>query len=158
MKKSVTNTALGLIALATMSVAAGNAQANHDHSPRFDRHYGQSWEGRDYGPRHEQRANQQRIAEINTRHARLLNRVERAMWNGDLSRGEYRSLKSELQYFDTVKRDFISDGFLTPSESRQLENGLDTAARNFQTARQDDDFHASHNDHSRYGHRWAHHR
>ena len=80
------------------------------------------------------------------------------MWNGDLSRGEYRSLKSELQYFDTVKRDFMSDGFLTPSESRQLENGLDAAARNFQTARQDDDFHASYNDHSRYGHRWGHHR
>lgn len=160
MKKSVTNTTLGLIALATMSFAASHAQANHDTPQRFDQHHGQSWQDRgDYGPRQGHRVNQQRIAEINARHAKQQNRVERAMWNGNLNRGEYRTLISELQYFDTVKRDFMSDGFLTPSEIRQLENGLDAAARNFQTAKHDDDdrdFRTSSYDNARYGHRWGH--
>lgn len=162
MKKSVSNTTLGLLALATMSFAASNAQASHDHhQQRFDQHYGQSWQDRDdYGSRQAQRVNQQRMGEINARHAKQLNRVERAMWNGNLTRGEYRALVSELQYFDTVKRDFMSDGFLTPSETRQLENGLDTAARNFQTAKHDDDddIRTSNYDNSRYGNRWGYHR
>ena len=158
MKKSLTNTTLGLIALATMSFAASNAQASHDHhQQRYDQHYGQSWQDRDeYGPRHNQRVNQQLIAEINARHAKQLKRVERARWNGNLTRGEYRALMSELQYFDTVKRDFMSDGFLTPSETRKLENGLDAAARNFQTAKHDDDdMRTSNYDHARYGQRWG---
>ena len=161
MKKTVTNTTLGLIALATMSFAASNAQANHDHPQRFEQHHdhGQYWQDRgDYAPQHNQRVNQQRIAEINTRQAKLLNRIERGTWDGSLTRRESRTLMSELRYFDSVKRDFISDGFLTPSEFRQLDNGLNIVARNIWTQRHDDDTHTSNYDDSRYGHRWGYNR
>lgn len=142
MKKSIINTTLGLIALATMSVAASHAQANHDNS----RFYGPSLHERgDYGQRHGGRINQQRIAEINARQAQLQHRIERGLHNGSITRWEYRSLMSEQRYFDTVKRDFLSDGFLTPSEFRQLENGLNTAARNIRMEKRDYDDHASHN-------------
>ena len=149
MKKSVTNTTLGLIALATMSFAASNVQANHDNSSRYDR---------DYGPRHGQRVNQQHIAEINARQAQQLNRIEQGMRNGTLTRREYRTLMSELQNFDAVKRDFMSDGFLTPSEFRQLDNGLDAAARNIRMEKRDHDTRASNYDNSRYGQRWGYNR
>lgn len=159
MKKSVTNTTLGLIALATMSFAASNAQANHDDMSRYDRQYGQSWQDRgDYAPRHGQRVNQQRMAEINTRQAKLMNRIERGIWDGSLTRRESRTLMSELQYFDTVKRDFISDGFLTTSEFRQLDNGLNIAARNIRTQRHDDDMRTSNYDNTRYGLGWGYNR
>ena len=159
MKKSATNTALSLIALATMSFAASHAQANHDTPSRYDQHYGQSWQDRgDYGPRHGQRVNQQQIAEINARQAQQHNRIEQGMRNGTLTRREYRTLMSELQNFDTVKRDFMSDGFLTPSEFRQLDNRLDTAARNIRMEKRDNDTRTSHYDNGRYGNRWGYNR
>lgn len=159
MKKTVTNTTLGLIALATMSFAASNAQANHDNSSRYDQHYGQSWQDRgDHGPRHGQRVNQQRLADINARHAQQLNRVERGKQNGSLTRREYRTLMSELQYFATVKRGFMSDGFLTASEFRQLDNGLDAVARNIRIEKRDHDTRISHSDNGRYGNRWGYNR
>lgn len=153
MKKSITQTALGLIALATMSFAASNAQANHDHPQRFDQHYGQSWQGRgDYAPRQGQRVSQQRMAEINAREAQLLNRVERGIRDGSLTRRESRTLRSELRYFETAKRNALSDGFLSPYEFRQLNNGLDTSARNIRMQRHDDDTRTSHYNTARYGH------
>lgn len=64
MKKSVVNTALGLIALATMSFAASHAQADHNVPQRFNTPYGHNWEQRsDYGPRHDQHDNP-RLGEI----------------------------------------------------------------------------------------------
>lgn len=142
MKKSVTNTTLGLIALATMSFAASNAQANHDNASRFDR---------GYGPRHGQRVNQQHIAEINARQAQQSRRLEQGRRNGSLTRGEYHALKSELQYFHRVKRDFMSDGFLTPAEFRQLDNRLDAAARNIRIEKRDHDTRTSNYNSARWG-------
>lgn len=158
MKKSVVNTTLGLIALATMSFAASHAQANHDSPQRFDTPYGHNWEERgDYRPRHSQHDNR-RVAEINARQARQQDRIRRGMHNGTLTRREFRTLMAEQQYFDTVKRDFMSDGFLTPSEYRQLENGLNAAARNIRMEIRDDDTRTSHYENSRYGHRWENYR
>ena len=159
MKKSVVNTTLGLIALATMSFAASHAQANHDTPQRIDAPYGgQSWQERgDYRPRHNQHDNH-RLAEINAHQARLQQRIQQGVRNGNLTRSEYPSLMSELQYFETVKRDFISDGFLTPSEFRQLENGLNTAARNIRSQMRDEETRFSHYENSRYGHRWGNYR
>lgn len=160
MKKTVTNTALGLIALATMSFAASHAQARHDdHPQRFDTSYGHYWEEKrdDYRPRHGNH-NAHRFAEINARQARQQERIRRGMHNGTLTRYEFRKLMSEQQYFDRVKRDFMSDGFLTPSEYRQLENGLKTAARNIRMEIRDDDMRISHYENSRHGHRWENYR
>lgn len=139
MKKSVVNTTLGLIALATMSFAASHAQANHETPQRFDAPYGRNWQERgDYRPRQGQH-NNRRLVEINARQAQQLERIRRGMHNGTLTRREFRTLMAEQQYFDTVKRDFMSDGFLTPSEYRQLENGLNAAARNIRIEIRDDD-------------------
>lgn len=144
MKKSVVNTTLGLIALATMSFAASHAQANHDTPQRFDAPYGHNWQERDdYRPRHNQH-NNYRLAEINARQARQQDRIRHGMRNGTLTRREFRTLMAEQQYFDTVKRDFMSDGFLTPSEYRQLENGLNAAARNIRMEIRDYDTRTSH--------------
>lgn len=158
MKKSVTNTTLGLIALATMSFAASHAQANHDHPQRFDRPYDHNWEDRDdHRPRHSQHDNHF-IREINARQARLQHRIQQGVRNGNLTRSEFRALMSEQQYFETVKRDFMSDGFLTPSEHRQLVNGLNAAARNIRTQMRDEETRFSHYENSRYGHRWENYR
>ena len=159
MKKTVINTTLALVALGTMSFATSNAQARHDHPQRFDPPYGHHhWEDDDdYRPRHNQH-DDHRIAEINARQARLQHRIQQGVRNGNLTRSEYRSLMSELQYFETVKRDFISDGFLTPSEFRQLENGLNTAARNIRSQMRDEETRFSHYENSRYGHRWGYYR
>lgn len=158
MKKSAVNTTLGLIALATMSFAASHAQAKHDQPQRFDTPYGHTWEERDdYRPRHSQH-DDHRIAEINARQTKQQHRIQQGVRNGNLTRSEYRSLMSEQQYFETVRRDFISDGFLTPSEFRQLENGLDAAARNIRSQMRDDETRFSHYENSRYGHRWGNYR
>lgn len=160
MKKSVVNTTLGLIALATMSFAASHAQAKHDHPQRFDTPYGQNWEDDDdddYRPLQSQHDNH-RIAEINARQARQQHRIQQGARNGYLTRSEYRALISEQQYFETVKRQFISDGFLSPSEFRQLENGLDAAARNIRSQMRDEETRFSHYENSRYGHRWGNYR
>ena len=155
MKKSVVNTTLGLIALATMSFAASHAQAKHDQPQRFDPPYGHHWEDDDdYRPRHNQH-DDHRIAEINARQARQQHRIQQGARSGRITRSEYRSLMSEQQYFARVKRDFMSDGFLTPSEFRQLENGLNTAARNIRSQMRDEETRFSHYENSRYGHRWG---
>ncbi len=155
MKKSVVNTTLGLIALATMSFAASHAQANHDAPQRFDAPYDQSWhDRRDHGLRHGQRINQQRVAEINARQAQLQHRIEQGRRNGTLTRHEYRTLMSEQHYFSRVKQDFLSDGFLTPSEFRQLENGLETAARNIRIEKRDRNTRISNYGNTPYNHRW----
>lgn len=139
MKKSVINTTLGLIALATMSFAASHAQANHDDSRRYDAPSGHAWQEREFGYRHEQRSNRQRLAEINARQTRLEDRIERGWENGALTRREYRTLKAELRHFEWAKRDLMSDGSLTPLEFQQLENGLDNAARNLRMEKRDYD-------------------
>lgn len=168
MKSSTINTTLGLIALATMSFAASNAQANHDTPQRFDPPYnqtygqtwnnqGQVWNGRgNFGRRYAaQRAYQQRLAEIDARQAQQQERIQQGWHNGDLTHSEYHALLSEQQNFDTVKRDFMSDGFLTQSESQQLQNGLDAADRNIQMEKHDHETRISDYGNSRYGHRWG---
>ena len=165
MKNSTINTTLGLIALATMSFAASNAQANHDSPERFDTRYGQTygqtwggqnWNGQgNYGPRRMQRANQQRLGEIDARQARQQERIQQGWQNGDLTHSEYHALLAEQQNFRTVKRDFMSDGFLTQSEFQQLENGLDAADRNIQMEKHDHETRFSDYGNSRYGHRWG---
>lgn len=158
MKKSVVNTTLGLIALATMSFAASHAQASHDHPQRFDRPYGHNWEDRhDHRTRHSQH-DSHFIREINAGQARLKHRIQQGIRNGNLTRSEFRVLMSEQQYFETVKRDFMSDGFLTPSEYRQLVNGLNAAARNIRTQMRDEETRFSYYENSRYGHRWENYR
>lgn len=158
MKKSVVNTTLGLIALATMSFAASHAQANHDDSRRYDAPYDHTWQEREFGYRHEHRSNRQRLAEINTRQTRLEDRIERGWENGALTRREYRTLKAELRHFEWAKRDLMSDGSLTSLEFQQLENGLDNAARNIRSQMRDEETRFSHYENSRYGHRWGNYR
>ena len=140
MKKSVVNTTLGLIALATMSFAASHAQANHDTPQRYDAPYGgQHWQERgDYRPRHNQHDNQ-RLAEINARQAQQQDRIRQGMQNGTLTRREFRSLMSEQQYIRSMERDFIADGFLSPFEFRKLDHALDVAGRNIRMEKRDYD-------------------
>lgn len=113
MKKSVVNTTLGLVALATMSFAARHVQANHDHPQRFDRPNGHHWEEHgNYGQRHGQRPNHL-LAEINARQAQQMNRIRHGIENGALTRREFRALKSEQHYIRAMERDFLADGFLS---------------------------------------------
>ena len=158
MKSSVINTTLGLIALATMSFATSNAQAN-DTPQRFNTPYGQTWNGQGgYGPRHAYRLNQSRLAEIDTRLAQQQERITEGWENGDLTHPEYHELLAEQQYIRSIKRDFMSDGFLSPFEFRKLDNALHMAARNIQAEKHDHDARASYDDNARYGHRWGNYR
>lgn len=151
MKNSVTNTTLGLIALATMSFAASNVQASHDTPQRFNAPYGQTWNERgDYGPRHGQRANQQRLGEINARQARQQDRIQQGMQNGTLTRREFRSLMSEQQYIRSMERNFIADGFLSPFEFQKLDHALSAAARNIRMEKRDHDSRTSYYGNMRY--------
>lgn len=153
MKKSVTNTTLGLIALATMSFAASHAQANHDTPQRFDTPYGQNWTERgDYGPRHGQRANH-RLAEINARQAQQQDRIQQGLQNGTLTRREFRALMSEQHYIRSMERDFMADGFLSPFEFQKLDHALDVAGRNIRMEKRDYDTRTSH-----YGNRYGNYR
>ena len=150
MKQSVINTTLGLIALATMSLAASHAQANHDTSQRYDRPYGHNWEEREhYRPRHSQQDNH-RIAEINARQARQQDRIRQGMQEGELTRREFRALMSEQHYIRSMERDFMADGFLSPFEFRKLDQALDVSARNIRMEKRDHDARNSHHD-NRYG-------
>ena len=159
MKKSVTNTTLGLIALATMSFAASHAQANHDSPQRFDTPYGQTWQEReDYGPRHGQRANQHRLAEINARQAQQQDRIQQGLQNGALTRREFRALMSEQHGIRSMERDFMADGFLSPFEFKRLDRALDMAGRNIRMEKHDYDTRTSHYENARYGHRWENYR
>lgn len=158
MKKSVVNTTLGLVALATMSFAASHAQANHDSTQRIDRPYGHHWEERgDYGPRHGQRPNH-RLGEINARQARQQERIRQGMHNGALTRREFRALISEQHYIRSMKRDFMADGFLSPFEFKKLDHALDVAGRNIRMEKRDYDTRTSYYENSRYGHRWQNYR
>lgn len=163
MKSSTINTTLGLIALATMSFAASNAQAN-DTQERFNTPYGQTWSGQtrngrgNYGPRHAQRANQQRLAEVDARQAQQQERIKEGWQNGDLTHPEYHALLSEQQYIRSMERDFMSDGFLSPFELQKLDNTLDMADRNIRAEKHDHDTRASYDDNAGYGHRWGNYR
>lgn len=144
MKKSVVNTTLGLIALATMSFAASHAQANHDAPQRFDAPYGHNWQERDdYRPRHNQHDNY-RLAEINARQAKQQDRIRHGMRNGTLTRREFRALMSEQQFIRSMERDFMADGYLSPFEFRKLDHALDVAGRNIRMEKRDYDTRTSH--------------
>lgn len=91
MKKSVTNTTLGLIALATMSFAASHAQANPDTPQHFAPHYGQSWQDWDDGPRYGQHVYQPRQINMYARQAQPHNRIGQDTQYGSLNRHEYRT-------------------------------------------------------------------
>lgn len=165
MKSSTINTTLGLIALATMSFAASNAQANHDTTERFNTpYYGQPSYGQPsngqwgYGRRHAQRANQQRLTEIDARQAQQRDRIKQGWQNGNLTHPEYHALLAEQQFVRSMERDFMADGFLSPFEFRKLDNALDTADRNIRAEKHDHDTRASYEDNSRYGHRWGNYR
>lgn len=151
MKKSVVNTTLGLIALATMSFAASHAQASHDTSQRFDAPYGiQNWQERGgYHPRHFQHDNQ-RLAEINARQARQQDRIRQGMHDGALTRREFRMLISEQHHIRSMKRDFMADGYLSPFEFRKLDQALHVAGRNIRMEKHDYDTRTSHYDRYRY--------
>lgn len=167
MKSYTINTTLGLIALATMSFAASNAQAN-DTPERFSTPYGQTysqtwsgqtWNGRgNYGPRNAQQANQQRLAKIDARQAQQRERIKEGWENGDLTHPEYHELLAEQQYIRSMKRDFMSDGVLSPFEFRKLDTALHVAARNIQSENHDHDARDSYDDNARDGHRWENYR
>lgn len=153
MKKSVINTTLGLIALATMGFAASHAQANHDAPQRFDTPYGQTWNERGHQPRQAQRASQHRLAQINARQAGQRDRIQSGLHNRALTQREFRALMAEQQSIRHMEREFTVDGFLSPFEFQKLDNALGIASRNIRMEKRDRDTRTSH-----YGNRYGNYR
>ena len=146
MKQSVIHTTLGLIALATMSLAASHAQANHDTPQRFDTPYGHNWEEREHDrPRYSQQ-DDNFIAEIHARQAKQQDRIRQGKHEGSLTQREFRTLMSEQQRIGSMKRDFLADGFLSPFEFRKLDRALDVAGRHIRTEKRDHDVRTSYHE------------
>lgn len=133
MKNTVINTTLGLIALATMTFAAGGAQANHD-TPQA---YGQTWNERGHQPRQAQRASQQRLAQINARQAEQQNRIQNGLRTHALTQREFRALMAEQQRIRFLEREFTVDGFMSPFEFQKLDRALNVANRNIRIEKHD---------------------
>lgn len=110
--KTVIGTFLAALALA----AAVPASANPFGPTVITVNYG-------YGPR------LAGLREINMRQADLRARIERGFRNGSITRLEFSNLMAEQNHIQAVERSYVADGFLSPSERRDLHRRLDLAQR-----------------------------
>jgi hypothetical protein len=77
------------------------------------------------------------LRSINEKQYRLEQRVEQGLRSGELTRGEYRRLRSALTDIQRNEQFFLSDGRLSPRERDVLEARLDNVSREIYQQRRD---------------------
>lgn len=126
---------LGLITLTGLALAAGSAQAHGwgGHNPYLpvvvqsapqhgdQRAFGGRIE-RDFSPRRDNHAN------IDVRQQQQMQRIQKGMASGQLSRHEARDLLREQREIESAQRYYLADGRLSRDEWISLDRMLDQAA------------------------------
>jgi len=74
---------------------------------------------------------------VDTRQARQSDRIRSGVANGDLTRREASTLRSEQRGIRQMERHARADGVVTPRESRRLDRAQDRASRNINQQRHD---------------------
>lgn len=76
---------------------------------------------------------------VDDRQARIAQRIERGVHNGDLTRREARQLERQLASTEQKERAFESDGRLNRRERAELQQDLDQLAQRLRFERRDND-------------------
>jgi hypothetical protein len=76
---------------------------------------------------------------VDERQARIAQRIEAGMQNGELTRREARQLARQLNATEQKERAFESDGRLNNRERSELHSDLDVVAQRLRFERRDDD-------------------
>jgi hypothetical protein len=74
---------------------------------------------------------------VDARQAQQANRIRSGVANGDLTRREASSLRSEQRGIRQMERHARADGVVTPREGRRLERAQDRASHNISRQRHD---------------------
>ena len=126
MKNSLMKTALGMLMLGSLGLAATGAQAD--------------W-GRDgHAYRQDEHAYRQNLAfnrQIDARQARQMERIRAGRHDGSLTRHEFRNLMHEQHEIHAMARHFRADGVIDAREFRRLDHALDRASHDIRVERHD---------------------
>ncbi|HEX4885875.1 MAG TPA: hypothetical protein VFX05_17160 [Casimicrobiaceae bacterium] len=139
MKKSLFAVAVAGV-LATGVAAADNAVIRFDNGNARvysvqDRWWDHGQERRyDNNPRDDGRQ-----LDVDTRQARLQERIRRGFDNGRLTPREAQRMQRQLSEIEAKQRAFESDGRLGPREARELQDDMDRLASRMRSQLRDDD-------------------
>lgn len=122
MKSTQLNKAFGTLALASLGLLAGGAQAGWDHES----------EGH-----HVTRQSRMLSQAIDARQDRQMDRIRAGMHEGRLSRAEFRELMHEQREIRAMERHFQADDILDAREYRRLDHALDAASRRIRAQKHD---------------------
>lgn len=120
MKNTLIKTTLGILALGLTATAA---QA--------------SWEHGGHGHKQAYLQSKAYSQEINARQDRQMDRIQRGMRSGQITRAEFRELMHEQHTIRAMKQHFRADGRISPREFQRLEHALDVANRNIRAEKHD---------------------
>lgn len=126
MKNSLIKTALGMLMLGSLGLAATGAQADWD---RDGRGYRQG--------EHAYRQSQAYSRQIDVRQARQMERIRAGRHDGSLTRHEFRNLMHEQRGIRAMERHFRADGVIDAREFRRLDHALDRASHDIRAERHD---------------------
>lgn len=118
--------AASAVAIATPTLAQDYGRGHGDRGGGYGQNYNGGWNG----------------GGLNGEQARLAQRIDRAAYNGRISRREAQSLRWQLDEYQRVEWRYRRDG-LSHWERRDLQDRLDRIERNLRGERRDRD-----------GHRW----
>lgn len=118
--------AASAVAIATPTLAQDYGRGHGDRGGGYGQNYNGGWNG----------------GGLNGEQARLAQRIDRAAYNGRISRREAQSLRWQLDEYQRLEWRYRRDG-LSHWERRDLQDRLDRIERNLRGERRDRD-----------GHRW----
>lgn len=118
--------AASAVAIATPTLAQDYGRGHGDRGGGYGYGYGQNHNGGWNG------------GGLNGEQARLAQRIDRAAYNGRISRREAHSLRSQLADYQRLEWRYRRDG-LSHWERRDLQNRLDRIERNLREERRDRD-------------------
>jgi hypothetical protein len=151
MKSHFTKTALSVIALSTLFLAAAGAQAGHgpdDRRAYQDRSWGHASPG--HVPPHVLFESRRLARIIDTRQTRQEELIVDGMRNYRLGRGEFRGLMRELKEVRALERRFLADGLMTQAEFQKLDRALDVSGHQIRRAMRDRPAHYAYDSPRRY--------
>jgi hypothetical protein len=94
------------------------------------------------------------MADINTRQANIEQRIEMGQRRGDLTPGEYRRLRHELNEVRRAERSYVADGWLTQHEVNDLYARIGHLSRDVYFQRHDNQQAYGNYNYRHSGHRW----
>lgn len=124
MKSTLTKKTLAALALGTLGLMAGAAQADWNR------------DGHGYGDRAIQQSNDF-AQQVNARQQRQMERIHEGLRTGSLTRPEFNALMHEQHGIRVMEQRFRSDGYINPHEFQRLDRALDVASQNIRAEKHD---------------------